>query len=130
MSRENVDLVRDAYEAVNRRDFEWVSSVVAPGFEYESVRTGHLHVGVDGIRELMREMDEAFVSYEQTPERITEATDDAVIALIRLTGTGRASGVRVEQLHAHVWQLRDGKFVRGTGYLTHAEALEAVGLQE
>jgi ketosteroid isomerase-like protein len=130
MSRENVDLIRDAYEAVNRRDFEWVSSVVAPGFEYESVRTGHLHVGVGGIRELMRELDEAFVSYEQTPERIIEATDDTVIALIRLTGTGRASSVPVEQLHAHVWQLRDGKFVRGAGYLTHAEALEAVGLSE
>lgn len=130
MSDENVELVRAAYDAVNRRDFEWVSSVVAPGFEYESVRTGAAHVGVGGIGELIREMDEAFASYEQTPERIIEAADDTVIALIRLTGTGRGSGVPVEQRHAHVWQLRDGKFVHGKGYLTHAEALEALGLSD
>jgi ketosteroid isomerase-like protein len=53
-----------------------------------------------------------------------------VIAVGRMRGTGRASGVRVEADSVTVWMLRDGKVSQIKLYQTRAEALTAVGLEE
>jgi ketosteroid isomerase-like protein len=62
-------------------------------------------------------------------EEWIDAGDD-VIAVIRIWGRGRASGVAVEQCQSHVWTLRDGKLWKLRRYETKADALKAVGLTE
>jgi ketosteroid isomerase-like protein len=37
---------------------------------------------------------------------------DELVAVVRQTGTGRSSGLRVETRLAHVWTVADGKAVR------------------
>ena len=51
--------------------------------------------------------------------------DDRVILIARVFGEGKA-GEPLELHVAHVWELRDGKLLRGTVYLDPQEALDAV----
>jgi len=63
-------------------------------------------------------------------ERLIDAGDEGVVALTRQWATGKASGIPVELNLGMVYELKDGCVIRMTNYLTHAEALEAVGLSE
>jgi len=62
-------------------------------------------------------------------ERLMDA-DDKVLAFVRITGVGRASGAEFDIRIAHLWTLRDGLIVRGEGYGDRDRALEAAGLGE
>jgi hypothetical protein len=59
-----------------------------------------------------------------------DADEDRVVALTRQSGTGKGSGVPVELDLGLIYELKDGRVIRITNYLTHAEALEAAGLSE
>jgi hypothetical protein len=61
MSQENVEGVRSIYEALARRDLEAIKSLAeehppAPGFEFESVLTGEVYEGVQGMLDLATDM--------------------------------------------------------------------------
>ena len=45
-------------------------------------------------------------------------------------GSGKQSGMETVRSFWQVWTVRDGKVVRGRGYTSRAEALEAAGLRE
>jgi ketosteroid isomerase-like protein len=78
----------------------------------------------------------AFVQgrYEDFGERsfetveLIDAPPDAVIAVGRMRGTGRASGVAVEAQSVTLWTLRDGKISQIKLYRTRADAFEAAGV--
>ena len=40
------------------------------------------------------------------------------------------SGVALAQTYASIWTVKDGMVIRARDFLSHAEALEAVGLPE
>ena len=48
----------------------------------------------------------------------------------RVTACGRKSGVPLDERIWAIWELRDGRLLRGTAYRSRADALEAVGLRE
>ena len=50
--------------------------------------------------------------------------------LTHQSATGKGSGAPVELKVGQVYELEDGRIVRVTNYLGHAEALEAAGLVE
>ena len=53
---------------------------------------------------------------------------DHVFVRVRLRGEGRESGVELEQLYFHVWEVRDGKAFRCRVYTDESEAKAAAGL--
>ena len=55
---------------------------------------------------------------------------ERVLAVARHHGSGRASGVKVEQITANLYTLRGAKIVRVDLYASPAEALEAGALEE
>ena len=59
-----------------------------------------------------------------------EAVDDTVLAFIRVSGRGEASGAGFDIRIGHLWTLRDGVVVRGEGYGDRGAALEAAGLND
>jgi ketosteroid isomerase-like protein len=65
------------------------------------------------------------------PERFFDA-GDRIVVYLRLSGTGRSSGIEVANNPAHVWTLRAGKAVRLEVYLEREreQALDAVGWEE
>lgn len=55
---------------------------------------------------------------------------DRVLVRFRMGVTGRSSGMDVVNEASGVYTIRDGRIARIEYFLDHAEALEAVGLQE
>jgi ketosteroid isomerase-like protein len=140
MSKENVEIVRSAYEGflagmehgdpggafdagVFAEDFEWIPD---PEFTVE----GEVFVGREGFIAFVRMWTEQFEDWSFEVERVIDAGDDRVVALTHQSGTGAESGVPVELDLGQVWELRGGRLARTRNYLTHAKALEAVGLSE
>jgi ketosteroid isomerase-like protein len=63
------------------------------------------------------------------PETILDVDDERVLALVRVSSTGRGSGVEVELRPAHEFTLRDGLIVRFKAYRHRDDALEATGMR-
>ena len=55
---------------------------------------------------------------------------DENVELVRAAYDAGGKAVCRSNSATRVWQLRDRKFVHGKGYLTHFEALEAMGVSE
>lgn len=132
MSQENVELVRRAYEAFARRDSEALDALgpelLAPDFEFESVLTGQVYTGAQGLRDLAADLW-ATVDYMPAMEEIIDAGEHVVVVL-RISGRGTRSGVPVAQRVAIVYTFEDDRIVRGKSFTSRAEALEAAGLSE
>jgi ketosteroid isomerase-like protein len=67
--------------------------------------------------------------WKMEPQRFIDAGDDEVVLIFRETGRSE-SGVWMDERHAEVYSVRDGKVVYRKGFSDPSEALEAVGLSE
>jgi ketosteroid isomerase-like protein len=133
MSQENVEVVRQVYEAAARRDTSAVFALYAPDIEWDASRTsrgamaGRVVHGHDALRAWLRDWYGAWEKLEDRLEELIDVDDDNVVAIMVQRGRGRASGVDVEDRLGAVWTLRDGKVVRVVWFPTREAALEAVG---
>lgn len=111
--RQNIEAIKLTYEAVGRGSFEGMLDIVDPDVvirdrpESPDPRTYHGH---DGVRQALEASDESFEKFELHPEEFI-AEGDYVIVVLTMRGTGRGSGVTVEDRIAHQWRIRDGKAV-------------------
>ena len=132
MSRENVEVVRRVYEAWNEGDFPAFFGAMDPEIELvlpESGMNAGTRRGRRGMRQLMESYVESFEDFQVEPEEFFEAGDQ-VVAFVRNSGRGRASGIETANRPAHLLTLRGGKILRLEVFPErerHA-ALEAVGL--
>ena len=82
---------------------------------------------------MLRYLDDLDAEFADTQFQVAsiEAIDPSrVFYRGRVTARGRASGINLDVPIWAVWELHDGKVLRGTAFLNEAEALEAVGLGE
>jgi ketosteroid isomerase-like protein len=138
MSEENVEIMRRSFEEFQARmergdpgaafdagffapDSEWVT----PQFEGRRVWRGR-----ERFVEFMRTWTEDFADWSIRVERLIDAGGDRVVALTHQSATGNASGVPVEGDYGLIFELKNGRIIRTTLYLSHAEALETAGLSE
>jgi hypothetical protein len=63
-------------------------------------------------------------------DRIEAVSDTRVLALLRVTATGRASGIPTGVETANVYDFAEGRISRIDIYTDRSQALEAVGLRE
>ena len=133
MSQENVEVVRQAHEAFNRRDLDALTGLTEPGWVMDWTRSISPQRGVyrgrAGVEAWIAEITEAFESFEIDPLEYV-AAGDRIVVPSRVKGRGRGSGVVVDAEGATVWELERGKVVKLTLYGTRQEALEAAGLRE
>jgi ketosteroid isomerase-like protein len=132
MSRENVENVRAAYEAIARRDRTALEALitehVATDFEYEAFLTGRTYQGVDGFWEFLDDIRET-VGFTPDVQEIVDL-DEHVLIVVQMSGRGSQSGVPVAQ-QAAVLLTFDGSTLRsGKAFASRDEALEALGLRE
>ena len=136
MSQANLEVAKRGFEAWQRDDFEAWLSFIDPDVEWLTAierglgRAGNVFHGHEGMREFWSlwrtEVDDFGVeSYE-----IRDLGGERVLHLGHIQFRGRASGMMVESQLALVITLRDGKIVRSEDYLSHKQALIAVGLTE
>src|SRR6188472_4417634 len=133
MSQENVEVIRKSLEAFQRGEFDLSTALWDAEGEWIPAMAGAVENNVyRGHVALRRYSDELFESFSEVRLDDIEFKDlgDRVLVLYRLSVRGRDSGVAVDQPGGVVYQLRGGKIVHGRSYLSHGEALEAVGLSE
>jgi ketosteroid isomerase-like protein len=129
MSQENVEIVRKLYEARGSEFYELLDPHVV-WINYASAPEIKPFIGHEGVREWAKGFRATFGDYEIHATEIIDAGGDQVVAVGRVTGAGTASGVPVEREVTSVYTLLNGRIVRGQGFGTRGEALEAAGLQE
>jgi ketosteroid isomerase-like protein len=134
MSEENVETVRDAFAAYNRGDLDAFLEYCADDIDYRAVEGapddhGPIH-GKEALRAFVQDWLDTFDDFRAEPVELIEAGEDKVIAVVRISGRAKLSGVETDLTYAELWTLRDGKVAWGRQYWTRDEALEAAGLSE
>jgi ketosteroid isomerase-like protein len=135
MSQENVEAFRRALDAYNRRDIDAFMERFDATVETHPLnlamfaREATVYHGHDGIREFIRDVDEAL---SETQVEVLEVRDlgERVVAGGRLHARGRASGAEIESPIGWVVDFASGKVVRMRDYPDFTGALEAAGLRE
>jgi len=130
MSQENVEIVREAFDAVGRGDLDGFLALIDPGVEFTSLITEadrRSYSGHDGVRDWFTEVRQTFEDFEAGPEEIREVGDRLIV---RLRVRGTVAGVRIEQAMWQAVRLRDQRIASWDVFRTEGEALEAVGLRE
>jgi ketosteroid isomerase-like protein len=133
MSRENVELVREAYERFQATG-EFDPRFVDPEFVWDmSTFRGwpgrQEYHGVEGARQFLREWLEAWDDWELRVEELHDAGEQ-IVAILRQRGRSKAMGVPVDMTFAQVFTLSNGKQVRAQMYAEPSVALEAAGVRE
>ena len=133
MSQENVEMVRRGVDAFNRGVFEGVAAEFASDFEY--VASGAIP-GVGGVyrgpEEYTRFQEAFWGEFDEQHGEINEVIEagDQVLVSLTFRGRGKQSGVETRWEVWQAWTVRDDKVIRGHGYTSREEALEAAGLRE
>ena len=126
MSQENVEKFERGAAAWNRDEFDaWIEHL-DPEFEWFALM--EVFRGHTGAREAWL----GFKRDMQLTVRFDDVRDlgDSVLALGRMESIGHTTGLKFEDDVAQLVTYRDGKVVRTRDFASHAEALEAAGLEE
>jgi ketosteroid isomerase-like protein len=131
MSRENVELARQAYDALNRRD---LGAFLAPmDADVEALpRVVAIEGGYHG-HDRIRRWWEHLVDF--LPDLVIETVavrdlGDLTLAAVRIRGHGAGSDTPLAEPLWTPAEWRDGKCVWWANHGIEAEALQAVGLRE
>ena len=132
MSQENVEVVRRAVAAVNRRDLDAYLACCTDDVQLSTPLTDvtGVYEGPDGIRRFFADVGDTGPDFHLTIERVEPIGQDRVLTFMRLTATGRASGIPQDARTGNVYDLAGGKIERIRIFVDRAEALEAAGLRE
>lgn len=116
---ENSEIVRIPYEAFNDRDFERVSTIVAPDAKVTNVVTGETFEGPAGFRQYLQTWASAFPDARL---EVTNIVAGELAAAVEFTGKGTNTGPlmtpigeipptgrRGEQRFCDVYEITDGK---------------------
>jgi ketosteroid isomerase-like protein len=132
VSRENVEIVRGQYEAVNRRDW----AAVMDYYDDDVVLVAHMGPDAgtfNGRQAVGSWFGDWFVSFGRDYQFEIEevlSVGDRVLVVQRHQGRGRTSGIELEWTNASVFSLRVGRIVRVELYGSRARAVEALGRRE
>ena len=131
MSLENVEVFRQAAEAINQGDVEAALALVADDAIVKAARSAVQgdYLGHDGVRQFLADTAESFELFQLNPVEVRDLGDQVLaIGTIRLRGRG--GGVEMEVPMAGVAVIRSGKLNRWEDFRDRRLALEAVGLSE
>ncbi len=130
MSRENVDLVREAFAAYARRDVEAMRSLNDPAVELDWSRSRGWLAGVyQGIDEALHFYEDYFDAFEAIvfePDCFIHAGESVVVPNVARQ-RGR-DGIEVSARSTLAFTVRDHKVVRICLYQDTEQALQDVGL--
>ena len=127
MSGENIEFLRQGYEALERGDMETFKALsrerLDAEFEFHHVWDGRVFRGFEGTLEWIADTRETWDDYNQ---ELTELIDLGrnVVVVLRLSARGGGSGVPVAQELAVVWTFEGDKAVRARSFTSRAEAVE------
>jgi ketosteroid isomerase-like protein len=141
MSQANVDIFRAYHEEIiraNKEDLDTETTIAKmaefwdPEVEYDMSESpwldlGGVYRGMESVRRLWREWLTAWDTFHFEYELVDAG--DRVVVLLDTRMRGRSTGIEVAAgKTAFVTTFRNGRIVHNKLYLSHSEALEAVGV--
>ena len=125
-------LVERAIAAINARDIESYRACCTENVKLETpmAAVGGVYEGIDGIRRFLTDVEDAVPDFRIELDGVEEVDSKRVIAFLRSSSTGRASGIRMAMPLTNVYDLIDGNISHIRIFLDRQEALKAVGLEE
>ena len=135
MSQANVELIERAVAAVNARDLDRYMACCTADIELHITPmavVGGVYEGAIGIRRWFADLEDVGPDFRIEVERAETIRPGLVLAFMRISGTGRTSGLKVTDATptANVYDLVEGKIRRVRIFMDRQEAREAVGLSE
>jgi ketosteroid isomerase-like protein len=128
VSGENVEILRQAYEALNRGDIDSALGVLqsdAEWQEHSDLPEAGVYHGRDDIRAFLLGYLDSWDEFHQETEELIDS-GDRVAVILRMAARGKGSGIEVEGRYAHLWTMRGGKGVRVDAYADPSNALDAL----
>jgi ketosteroid isomerase-like protein len=127
MPRTNAETVQQALEAWGRRDSATIRELFDERAEFRSAIIsgveGGIYRGHDDIERYFADLDDSFENWHTENERCFELGGGKVLLLYRIVGEGKASGVPVDKPLGILFELSNGRVVRGDMYLDPEDAL-------
>ena len=128
MSEENVEIVRRLYDLQFTPEFLELLDPNVVWLNHASAPETRPYVEHEGVAEWAAGFQRHIGDFRFQLTEVIDADGDQVVVVHRVSATGRASGVSLEQTGASLITLLNKKIVRVQGFETRAQALEAAGL--
>ena len=132
MSEENVEIARRFYAAWNAENREPALEFFADDVVWTPAREDPdpaPHRGPEGVRAFWAQWEELFEDIRIDAEEVV-AAGERVLSRLHVTGSGKGSGIDVDQRVYQVVDFRNGSIWRVDEFYARAEALKAAGLSE
>ena len=130
---DNVDVVREMFEAFNSEDIERMLAFTHPDFEVavppELSAEPDVYRGLDGMRRYWESFQDAMEQIRFQPGRVAD-TEQGVLVEMHVTARGRQTGIPVEQRVIGVWEIRDHKAFHIRVFPAMEDAHAVLGLDE
>jgi ketosteroid isomerase-like protein len=131
MSRENVEVVRSAFDAWDRGDTDAILEVCDEGIVIaqaaELVGVAPLRHGHAGVLEAFAQWPEQWDDFRIEILRTLDSGDHVVVTTAQ-SGRSKVGGIEVATQFTFLFTLRDRKVTEWRIFMREAEALEAAGL--
>jgi len=129
MGEQSVDVVRGVYEAFGRGDVPAVLGAMTDDIEWheaEGMPYGGVYHGGEAVAQnVFGPITQDIPDFAVKPEEFI-ASGDAVAAVVRYTGTGKATGKQLNLPVVHVFNVRNGKIAQFRQFIDTAKFLEVV----
>jgi ketosteroid isomerase-like protein len=131
MAQAEIEMVRSAYEAVNRGDWDAAFRHAHSDFEWKTddrLLNAGTYRGRAEISRFLEDQREPFGEVLVVPEEFFEQ-GNRLVAFVRMRSRPKGSTSFSESYIAHLWTFRDGKAARCEVFAAREQALEVVGLK-
>jgi len=131
VAEDELSTVRDVYDAFDRRDIPALLGLLSHNVAWHAPETlpwGGTRHGPDGVTTYFELLDEHVENGWGDADEYLDA-GERVVALGRLLGRARATGIDFEARFAHIWDFQDGVIVTFDSILDSATVLAALGDQ-
>jgi ketosteroid isomerase-like protein len=129
MGEQSLDVVKGVYEAFGRGDVPAVLGAMADDIEWheaEGMPYGGVYHGGEAVAQnVFGPITQDIPDLAVKPEEFI-ASGDAVAAVVRYTGTGKATGKQLNLPAVHVFNVRNGKIAQFRQFIDTAKFLEVV----
>jgi uncharacterized protein len=129
MSDQSVEFVKGVYEAFGRGDVPAVLGAFTDDIEWyeaEGMPYGGMHRGGEAVAQrVFGPITHDVEGFAVIPEEFM-GSGGTVAAVVRYTGTGKATGKALDLPVVHVWDIRDGKVARFRQFIDTVKFAEVV----
>jgi ketosteroid isomerase-like protein len=129
MGEQSIEFVKGIYGAFAQGDVPAVLGAFADDIEWyeaEGLPYGGLHRGGEAVAQnVFGPIAEDVEGFAIIPEEFM-GSGDTVAAVVRYTGTGKATGKTLDLPVVHVWDIRDGKRARFRQFIDTVKFAEVV----